>query len=99
MGDISVAADIACWAAVTWPCAEVAAAAFDPQHGGVFSIQRIWLYDLGTRVSAAEVGDPQVGSEQVRPVAQQFRSVQGAGNAVIPAVFEVAKCNCRGHRQ
>ena len=26
MGDVSVAADIACWAAVTWPCAEVAAA-------------------------------------------------------------------------
>ena len=26
IGDVSVAADIACWAEVTWPCADVAAA-------------------------------------------------------------------------
>ena len=77
--------------------AKIAAAALYPQHGCVGPIQRIRLYDFGARVSAAEVSDPQVGAQQVRPVAQQFRSIQRAGNAVIPAVFEVAKGNSRGH--
>ena len=45
--------------------AEIAAAAFDPEHLDRFAGERVGLGDLGAGIAAAEVGDAQVRAKQV----------------------------------
>ena len=45
--------------------AEVAAGAFDPEDLFGLAVQRVYLFELGAGVAAAEVGDAQVGAEEV----------------------------------
>jgi hypothetical protein len=56
--------------------AQVAAGAFDPEHFDRFAGERVDLGDFGTGVAAGEVGDAQVGAEQVGAVAQEFGLIE-----------------------
>ena len=56
--------------AVTLHRAEVAAGAFDPQHGGRFLGQRIGHCEFGRGVAAAEIGDAKIAAEQIGTVEQ-----------------------------
>ena len=55
---------------------QVAAAALDRQHAHRLAGQRIRQRELRAGVAAAEVGDPQIGAEQVRSVAQQLERIR-----------------------
>src|ERR1700679_236326 len=48
---------------------QVAAASFHPQDRRCGAVQRIFFYNLGAGIAASEVGDAQIGSEQVGTVA------------------------------
>src|ERR1700730_4528076 len=72
---------------------QVAARAFDPEHLALESAERIALHHLGRRVPAAEVGDAQIGAEEVRAIQQPFGLAQGSSLPCIPKVGEAA---CHG---
>ena len=55
--------------------AEVSAAAFDPEDLARGAVERVGQVKLGAGVAASEVGDAQVGTEQVGAVAEQVRAV------------------------
>ena len=65
--------------------AQVAAGALDPEHLDGLAGERIDLGDLGAGVAAGEVGDAQVGAEQVGAVAQQFGLVESGGESWRPS--------------
>ena len=67
--------------------AEIAAAAFDPEHELLLAVDGIDGLELGAGVAAAEVGQAQVRAEQVRAVAEEFGSVEGRGEGIVPLVF------------
>ena len=71
--------------------AQIAAAALDPQHLDGLAGQRIALRDLGTGIAAGEVGDAQIGSEQVGAVAQQLRLIESSSRLFIPQILQVAE--------
>ena len=76
--------------------AQVAAGAFDPEHLDGLAGEGVDLGDLGAGVAAGEVGDAQVGAEQVGAIAQQFRLVEGSSDRGIPAILK--KCQYRGRQ-
>ena len=57
--------------------AEVTARALHPQHGHVLARQRVLVGDLGGGIAAAEIGDAEVGAEEVRPVQELARLIEG----------------------
>ncbi len=54
--------------------AEVAAAALDPEHKLLLAVDGVDGFELRAGVAAAEVGQAEVGAEQVRAVAEKFRA-------------------------
>jgi hypothetical protein len=55
------------------------------------AVEGIDLIELGAGVATAEVGDAEVGAEEVRAVAEKLWRVEGCGYGFIPTVFEEAK--------
>ncbi len=72
---------------------QVAAAALHRHHARGCAGQRIGQLELRTGVAAAEVGDAQVGAQEVRTIAQQVQRTRGqpVGLCVVPQIGEVAK--------
>ena len=73
---------------------EIAARALDPEHFDLDAAERIALHHLGRRVPAAEIGDPQIGAQEVRAIQQPFGLAQGSGFRCIPEVGEAARHGC-----
>jgi hypothetical protein len=71
--------------------AQIAAAAFDPQHVGPLPGQWIGLLDFRAGIAAAEVGDAQIGSQQIGAIAQQLGLIEVRGCFFIPQVLQVAQ--------
>jgi hypothetical protein len=59
--------------------AEVAAGAFDPEDFNGLAGERVDFSNFGAGVAAGEVGEAQVGAEQVGAVAQELRLIEGGG--------------------
>ena len=55
---------------------QVAAAALHPQNFNRLAGQRIDFVKLRAGIASAEVGDAQVGPQQIRPVAKQLGLIQ-----------------------
>ena len=77
--------------------AEVAAGAFDPEDAAGRAVERINLIELGAGIATTEVGDAQIGAEQVRPVAQQLRRIQLRRHRLVPLVLEKLEIRVRCH--
>src|SRR6266478_1772557 len=69
---------------------QVAARTFDPEHLDLEAAERIALHHLGRRVPAAEVGDAQIGAQEVRAIQKPFGLAQGSSLPCIPEVGEAA---------
>ena len=59
---------------------------FDPKDLSRSARQRIGRGQLGGRVAAAEIGDAQVAAEQVRPIEQEARFIEGSRVLVVPEI-------------
>src|SRR5271155_1740895 len=70
---------------------QIAPAPLHPQNLLRLSIQRIDLLQLRAGISPAKVCDPQVRTQQIRPVPQQLRCIQLRRNRLIPTIFEKPK--------
>ena len=66
--------------------ADVAAGAFDPKDLSWSAGQGIGGGQLGGRVAAAEIGDAQVAAEQVRPIEEEARFIEGRRMLIVPEV-------------
>ncbi len=64
--------------------AEIAAGALHPEHLDGSAGQRVLVRDLGRGVAAAEIGDAQIGAENVGAVEQQAGLVQTGRRGVVP---------------
>jgi hypothetical protein len=71
--------------------AQVATATLYPEYGLLLPIQRIGPLEFRAGVAAAEVGDAQIGSEQVGAIAQKSGRVEGFGMALIPKIGEIVQ--------
>src|SRR5439155_26490823 len=69
--------------------AQTAAGTLHPEHFDRLAAERVFLHDLGGRVSAAGVGDPLVAAEQVRAVNQPPDRVELRRSRIIPQVVHV----------
>ena len=68
--------------------AEVAPRAFDPEHLDGFTRQGIDVFHFGTGVAASEVGDAEIGAEEVGAVTEEFGLVECGSEGRIPAIFK-----------
>ena len=64
--------------------AEVTARALHPQHSHVLARQRVLVGDLGGGVAAAEVGDAEIGTEEVGPVQKFARLIERLRVGIVP---------------
>ena len=64
--------------------ADVAARALDPQDRGRLLRQRIGHRHLGGGVAAAEIGDPEVGAQEIGAIQQQARLIEQCSLCIIP---------------
>ena len=82
--------------------AQIAAGTLDPQDFNGLAGEGIDFSDFGTGVAAGEVGDAQIGAEQVGAIEEQLRLVEGVGDGGVPAVFEELEGegsgSCQSHR-
>ena len=77
--------------------AEVAAASLHPEDLFGLAVEGVDLVELGAGVAAAEVGDAQIGAEQVGAIAQKLGTIEGCGDGFIPSVFEKAEACMHSH--
>ena len=62
------------------------------------SVERIDLLQLGAGIAAAEVGNAQIGAQQVGTIAQQLRCIQLRRNSLIPTIFKkMQACSVVAH--
>ena len=78
--------------------AEVAAGALDPEDLAGYAVERVDLVELGAGVAAAEVGDAQIGAEEIGAVAEQFGRVELCRNRFIPLILEKTEFGVRCHK-
>ena len=81
----------------TLDAAEVPATSLHPQNFLGFPVERIDLFKLGAGIATAEVGDAQIGTEQVGAIPEQLRIVEGCRNRFIPPVLKKPKACMRCH--
>jgi hypothetical protein len=63
----------------------------------VFTSERIGKFKLRAGVAAAEVGDAEIGTQQIGAVAEQANGtrLEGAGVGIIPEIFQMGKFDFR----
>ena len=77
--------------------AQVPPASLHPQDHLPARVQRIYFSDLRAGIATAEVGDAQIGSEQIGTVAQQLLLIKSLRHLIVPAIFQITErshCTC-----
>ena len=81
---------------------EVTAAALDRHHAARLAGQRIGQFELRAGIAAAEVGDTEIGTKQIRAITQQFErlALERRRLAGVPQILEKRRFNrrCFRHR-
>src|ERR1700733_2696596 len=71
--------------------ADIPPAPLDPEHVLLRTIDRIDFSELRARIPTAKIRNPQIRSQQIRPIPQQLRRIELARDVFVPAIFQKAQ--------